>query len=72
MENFIFKTLGLPLECFCMTLLLETNLPHDDRVLMVPKESCCIRICKELMVSISTVSIYFGSQSDIRVKSYGR
>ena len=31
-----------------------------------------VRICKELMFSISSVSIYYGSQSDIRVKSYGR
>ena len=64
MENFIFKTLALPLECFCMTLLLKTNLPRDDRVLMVPKESCCITIlasrslhCQLYLLALSTINI---------------
>ena len=31
-----------------------------------------VRICSQLLYSISSVSIYYGSQSDIRVKSYHR
>ena len=35
------------------------------------KEVIVVRICSELQHSIPSVSIYYGTQSDIREKSYG-